>query len=149
MNKEQLQNIIKEFLNYLGADAEFSIEEEGENFYNVRLDGDELSFLIGYHGKALDALQHLINLFIFNKTNDKTHINLDINDYKEKRKEKLQEITKKYIDKVRFFDKEIHMAPMNAWERKQVHVFIGEYPDIEEESMGDGEERHIVLKKRK
>lgn len=149
MNKEQIENIIKEFLNYVGADAEFDIEQETENFYNIRLDGEELSFLIGYHGKTLDALQHLINLFIYNKAGDTTHVNLDINEYKERRKERLQEITKKYIDKVRFFDKEIHMSPMSGWERKQVHMFIGEYPDIEEESTGEGEDRHIILKKRK
>lgn len=149
MNKEQIENIIKEFLNHLKADALFEIEQDGENFYNIRLDGEELSFLIGYHGKTLDAFQHLINLFIYNQAADKTHINLDINEYKERRKEKLQEITKKFIDKVRFFNKDIDMSPMSAWERKQVHMFIGEYPDIEEESVGEGEDRHIILKKRK
>jgi spoIIIJ-associated protein len=149
MNKSQLENIIREFLNYIKVDAELDIEQVEEKFYTIRLDGDDLSFLIGYHGKTLDAFQHLVNLFLYKQAADETHINLDINGYKDNRKEKLQEITKKYIDKVRFFDKEIHMSPMSAWERKQVHLFIGEYPDIEDESMGEGEERHIVLKKRK
>lgn len=149
MNQEKLEKIIKEFLNYINADAEIAINKIEDKFYEVALDGSELSFLIGYHGKTLDAFQHLVNLFLYNEFGDETHISLDINDYKEKRKDKLLEITKKYIDKARFFDKEIHMAPMSAWERKQVHVFISEYPDIEDESMDEGEERHIVLKKKK
>ena len=149
MNKEELKNILINILNHLNVEAELDIDQETENFYNVRLDGDNLSFLIGYHGKTLDAFQHLVNLIIFNQSNSEVHINLDINEYKERRKEKTHEITKKFIDKVRFFDKEIHMDPMTAWERKQVHMFIGEYPDIEDESVGERDERHIVLRKRK
>ena len=148
MDKVQVEKTLEEFLSYIDPSADFSVSPIEENLYDVQIEGPELSFLIGYHGKTLDAFQHLLNLFLYTQSPDGIHINLDINEYKEKRKEKLHEITKKYIDKVRFFDKEIHMSAMSPWERKQVHLLIGEYPDIETESTDEGEARHIVLRKK-
>lgn len=145
MNKEEIKNIIVEVLNHIGTKADVYVEQENEELYLVNIDGDDLNFLIGYHGKSLDAFQHIVNLILLNKYEEKGYINLDINNYKEKRKDKIKEITKSFIDKVRFFGEETHMPKMSAWERKQVHEIVAEYPDINEESVGEGNQRHIVL----
>lgn len=147
---ENLEIIVKDLLKHVEAEADILIEsaEEG-NYHNVKIDGEDLSFLIGYHGKTLDAFQHLVNLMLYKEKEENAHVTVDINGYKEKRIEKLHEIARKYIDKARFFDQEVHLPPMAAWERRQVHMLIAEYPDVETESMGEKEDRHIVLRKRK
>ena len=147
MIKEEIKNIIIQILNHINVKADVYVEQESDELYLVNIDGEDLNFLIGYHGKSLDAIQYIVNLMILNKLDEKCYISLDINNYKEKRKEKIKEITRTYIDKVRFFSEDIHMPPMSGWERKQVHVIVAEYPDIKEESIGEGNQRHIVLSK--
>jgi spoIIIJ-associated protein len=150
MSKEKLETIITNLIEHLQTSAEITIESiDADKYQSVKLEGDDLSFLIGYHGKTLEALQHLVNLMMYNDSETSPHITVDINGYKDRRAEKLHEIAKKYIDKARFFDKEVHLPPMTAWERRQVHMWVSEYDDVATESMGEKEERHIVLKKKK
>jgi spoIIIJ-associated protein len=120
--------------------------EEGEDIYKVDIQGDDLSFLIGYRGESLNALQTLLGLMMFRELGDWTYIVVDINGYRDRRRDKIEEMTRSYIDKARFFGKEIKMPPMNAYERRQVHVYVSDYPDIESESEGEGRARRVVLK---
>lgn len=120
--------------------------DESTEGYEINIYGDDLSFLIGRRGDSLDAFQYLMSLAVFNKFGDWHDILVDINDYKVKRKERLEEIAKNYIDKVRFFNEEVHLPPMSSFERKQIHEFVAGYTDVESISEGDGYERHLVLK---
>jgi len=120
--------------------------EEKEGIYNVDIQGEDLSFLIGYRGESLNALQTLLGLMLFKELGNWSYIVVDINGYRDKRKDKIEEITRNYIDKARFFGGEVKMPPMSAFERRQVHVYVSDYPDIESESEGEGRDRRVVLK---
>ena len=102
--------------------------------------------MIGYRGESLDALQTLVGLILFKQTGDWSRVLVDINDYRKGKQDKIEQITKSYIDKVRFFGKEVEMSPMSPTERRQVHVFVSAYDDIISESVGEGSSRRVVLK---
>ena len=140
-----IEEILTGIFTHLNINPEIKIEEN-ENVYNVTIEGDDLNYLIGYHGYSLDALQNIVGLALFRKTEKPTTVVIDINGYREKKAEKLAELTRTYIDKVRFFEKEIQMPFMNPWERRQVHMFVSEYTDVESESTGEGRDRRVVLK---
>jgi len=148
MNKEDIKNIIIEILDHINAKADVLVDQETDELFLVKIDGSDLNYLIGYHGKVLESFQHIVNLILLNKSQEKCFVNVDINNYTENRKEKIKEITKSFIDKVRFFGNQVHMPAMSSWERKQVHLIISEYPDINDESVGEDEQRHIVLSKK-
>ncbi len=71
---------------------------------------------------------------------------VDINGYRDSRLNKIEDMTKGFIDRVRFHETDVEMPPMNSYERRQVHMFISDYPDIMSESTGEGRARHVVLK---
>ena len=48
--------------------------------------------------------------------------------------------------RVRYFKKDVTLEPMNAFDRRTVHLALQEYPDIITESTGAGEERRVVIK---
>lgn len=148
-NKESIKKIIDEIMNFLGINPEIEIEETEENVYNVKVSGEDLNFLIGYRGQSLEALQSLLSLIFFRKTNAPCSIMVDINNYKDKKVERIKELTKGFIDKARFFQKEITLPVMNPWERRQVHTLVAEYDDIESESTGEEPYRRVVLKIKK
>ena len=76
-------------------------------------------------------------------------IAVDINGYRDQRKAKLEEMTRNFIDRVRFFSQEVEMPSMSPMERRIVHVFVSGYDDIVSESVGIGRDRRVVLKPNK
>jgi len=136
-------------MGFMGVSPDISISDSEEDTISVAVEGQNLNFLIGYRGESLDALQTILGLITFKETGEWVHVLVDINGYRKQKQEKIEQITKGYIDKVRFFGKDVEMSPMNAYERRQVHTFISEYDDIISESTGEGPARRVVLKPKK
>ena len=147
--KEVIETNLKKIFTLIGIKPEYSIGVDEEGIYNIKISGDNLNFLIGFRGQSLEALQTLLKLMVFRKTEQQTVLFVDINSYKDQKSERLQEMARGFIDKVRFFEKEIELSPMNPWERRQIHVFVAEYEDVISESTGEGECRRVVLKPNK
>ena len=158
MNKlEELKQITEDILKHMDVKAEISVIEEtvGEEIVlNVFIEGDDLSFLIGYRGESLDGLQTVLSL-ILNKHSLRSdelkpgtwqRIVVDINGYRKQRQDKIEEITKNYIDRVRFLAKEVEMPVMTSAERRYVHMFVSAYADVVSESAGEGASRHVILR---
>ncbi len=142
---EFIEHYISDVLGYFGVKPTVSVSVN-EEAYNVNIEGDSLNFLIGYRGDSLDGLQQFLNLSMFAKFSEWSNAVVDINGYRAAKKEKIEEMTKGFIDRVRFFSEEVAMPPMQAYERKQVHEFVSTYADVESVSVGEGYNRHVVLK---
>ncbi len=112
----------------------------------VDIKGDNLNFLIGYRGTSLDGLQHLLSLALFKEFDTWPILIVDVNDYRAKKKESLEELAKSFIDRVRFFKEDAEMAPMSSYDRKQIHEFITGYDDVTSSSVGEGADRRVVIK---
>ncbi len=145
MSDKLIKSKLKEILDFIGISPKVSISKE-EDTYKVGIEGEDLSFLIGYRGESLNALQTLLATMLFNELNEWVHVLVDINGYRETRNDKIEEMTKNFIDRVRFHKANVELPTMNAFERRQVHMFVSEYPDIVSESVGEGRDRRVVLK---
>lgn len=147
--KEVIETNLKKIFSLIGIKPEYSIECSEESVYDVKISGENLNFLIGFRGQSLEALQTLLKLIVYRKTEQQIILSIDINNYKDQKSEKLQEMARSFIDKVRFFEKEIELPFMNPWERRQIHMFVAEYEDVLSESTGEGASRRVVLKPKK
>ena len=147
MTKEKhIQSLLEEIFKHLGENPAITIETSGEDVINISVEGNNLNFLIGYRGQSLEALQTIVRMATFRKFSDTTTVILDINGYKNRKAEKIKDLARKYIDKVRFHREDTELPAMNPWERRHVHVLVSEYDDIESESIGTGEDRRVILK---
>lgn len=147
---EKLKNILEEIFAHVDIDPKFTIEDDAENnSLHVDIWDEDLSFLIGYRGHCLKALTYYAGLALNRdlESSDWTRVSIDIDGYSERRKEKVENITRAHIDKVRFFGEDVHMPRMDSSERYIVHNYVGQYPDIISESEGQGFSRHVVLKR--
>lgn len=145
MAQELLKKHIDTILEHMHIKPSVSIDLDDET-YMVKLDGEDLSFLIGRHGSSLQAFQTLLAQMIFNELNEWKHVVVDINGYRDSRKDHIEDMVRNFIDRVRFHKREVMMPSMNSFERRQVHMFVSDYPDIASESTGEGKGRHVVLK---
>jgi spoIIIJ-associated protein len=147
MDKHKLtEKLVTDILNHFNARPQVEIKEGKEGTIEVTIRGDDLSYLIGYRGQSLEALTDILMHMMYKQTAEWPNLTLDINGYNQQRIDRLYNLAKRFIDRVRFFQTEVEMPMLNAWERKQIHTYISEYGDVESESRGEGRNRKMYLK---
>ena len=117
--------------------------EEGELILDIG--GEDMSVLIGRHGGTLDALQVMVSSIVRTKIKCKIPIIIDIEGYKSRQKEKLENQAYSTADKVASNKRKIKMRPMKPYERRIVHMALREDPRVETISEGEGKNRRIVV----
>ena len=137
---------VKELLGKLGLVAEVAVAEGEEESFQVDINGEDLGALIGYHGETLSSLQLFLNRLVHRKIGEWRRVLVDIGGYRKEREQKLFDLAQRTADKVRFLQAPVTLTPMPAFERRLVHMALGEEEGIETESMGEGWERRVVVK---
>lgn len=135
-----LTNISKE----LSAPSVVRIERT-EELIIFHLDTNKQGILIGKHGKVLNALQYLAQVFIHRSASNKLSVVVNVGDYREKRQAILQRLAEKTADKVKKTGRPVFLEPMPAFERKQIHFTLSKDDAIQTHSEGDEPYRYLVV----
>ena len=146
---EFIQNTIKALLTHYGLKAKISTQvtgEAGQEIVTLNLSGEGLGALIGYHGQVLNDLQYWLNLALFTQTGAWTRVVVDVNNYRQERREFLLDLTKKTADRVRFLQTKIVLPPMSSYDRFLIHEAIGQDQTVTSESVGEGRGRRVVVR---
>ena len=149
IEKQEIKEFINNYINELGNLMNIKIENEileKDNIYNVILLTSNNAILIGKEGKNLNSIQSLIRNTIKNQTGLNIKVNIDISNYKDKKLKNLEYQIKKIAKEVLKTKVDVSLDPMNSYERRYIHNIINEYKNLETESIGEGRERHIVIK---
>lgn len=117
-----------------------------DDVYLVKVEMDNPKTLIGERGQTLLEIQYILRLIIRKKVQNDIFIELDINDYKKKKKEVLNEIAKDIGNEVVFYKREKVLPPMNPYERRIIHLALKETQGVETESVGEGPDRKVVIR---
>ncbi|MBP2100686.1 RNA-binding cell elongation regulator Jag/EloR [Enterococcus rivorum] len=135
-----LTNITKE----LNAPALVRLERTDEVII-FHLDSNKQGILIGKHGKVLNALQYLAQVFIHRTTTNKLSVVVNVGDYREKRQAILQRLAERTAEKVKQTGRPVFLEPMPAFERKQIHYTLSKDEYIKTHSEGDEPYRYLVV----
>lgn len=140
-----IKRIIEDILEKMGIEASIGFTDTV-----FIIETNEAGILIGEGGKNLFSLSHIlkkiINKFFESENREAPQFSLDVNGYYSKKINNLKEAAKMSAQRVIFFKKEITLDPMNAFERRIIHMVLSEYPDIKTESIGEETDRRIVIK---
>jgi spoIIIJ-associated protein len=109
------------------------------------LSGPEMGIIIGKRGSTLDSLQYLCNLSVSRKTHTGIRIKLDTENYRERRKETLENLAHNVASKVRRTRKSVTLERMNPYERRIIHSALSDNPYVTTHSEGEEPYRHIVV----
>ncbi len=105
--------------------------------------------LLAREAEALSALNHLANKIIEKVTLENSvrpRVILDANGFEKKKVDGLRTIAHMMAERARYFKSSIDIDPMTSYERRIVHEFLSQIPDIKTESVGEGTKRHIVIR---
>lgn len=137
---------VRELLGFFG-EKKVSIDEyegdEGELLLDIS--GGDLAVLIGRHGRTLDSLQMIVSSFMSNRLKFHYPIVIDIEGYKSRRKEKLVNLAHSAAARAKRQHGRITLAPMNAYERRIVHLALLDDVEVTTHSEGVDPERRVVI----
>lgn len=144
--KENVKKFLDGIIKLIGIDVEYDINEK-DNSILVNLKGNEVGLLIGYRGETLDSLQYLTSLVANKKNIEGIHkrILLDAENYRAKREKILINLANKIAKKVKQENRSITLEPMNANERRIIHLALQDDPDIETFSEGEEPNRRVTI----
>lgn len=117
--------------------------DDGELILDVS--GGDLAILIGRHGRTLDALQMLVNSYMSNLVRFHYPIVVDIEGYKSRRKQKLMGLAQSAAERAIKNEGQVRMAPMNAYERRIVHLALVDNEHVTTHSEGEDPQRCVVV----
>lgn len=107
--------------------------------------GDDLGLLIGRHGSHIAALQYVVNVILSHSLDGNNPVTVDIDGYKRRREEALEDIARRTSAEVRDYGEPVELSPMPAAERRIIHLAIQDDPDLTTESIGDGLSRRVRI----
>ena len=145
--QERLEEILKNIFEITNEQVSYTITKDG-NQLNLVIKGDDMSHLIGYKGKTIEAFQSLLNSMLQREDEDYAKVFVVINDYKKKKEEKLRKLANKMAANCVKFRRPIKLEPMSAYERLIIHRELADRKDVETESIGEEPRRRVVIKRK-
>jgi len=148
--KEVTKRLVEELLNNLSVKANIEVEEDKENdVLKVKIDSkEETGLLIGKRGETLFSLQHILSSLIKQELGEWVRIVVNVGDWREKQEDYLVSLAKQTADRVVESGLSQQLYNLNSSQRRVVHLTLSEYKDIETESLGEGEDRYMVIRKK-
>jgi len=143
--EEKIETFLKGLLEHMDSTAVPHCWKENENTYKVDLVGDDLGYLIGRRGDTLDAIQHLANYTINREVDGHVRINVDAEEYRQKREDSLRRYARKKAQQVLKARRRTTLEPMNAYERHVIHAALQEMDNITTHSTGTEPNRRVVI----
>lgn len=125
------------------------IYDEAEETVLINLVGDDMGVLIGKRGQTLDSLQYLTSLVVNKNTDGYLKVKLDTENYRERRKETLENLAKNIASKVKRTHKAVSLEPMNPYERRIIHSTLQNDKYVETHSEGEEPYRKVVVTPKK
>lgn len=141
---KKIQEKTEHLIKGMNLDLNVKIKKVREKSYYINIVGKDKSLMIGQQGKTLNSFETLLNS-IFKDC----RIEVEVENFKEKRSETLRSLARKMAAKVIRNGKTIRLNAMPAKERKTIHEVLNKYPELETFSEGKEPRRYIVIKRKR
>ncbi|MBQ9701147.1 MAG: protein jag [Lachnospiraceae bacterium] len=145
---EDVEKIAVEFLSKVFDAMKLTVKINvniTEEAVEIDLVGDDMGVLIGKRGQTLDSLQYLVSLIINKKSDKYLRVKLDTENYRERRKETLENLAKNIAFKVKRTKRAVSLEPMNPYERRVIHSALQNDKYVTTKSEGEEPFRHVVV----
>ncbi len=147
MDKVKLiQTETEELLSKIIDKPEVEVTED-DGIYHVTIKSEEEApVIIGRHGETIKAIQKILEVVLYKKLGESVEILVNVNDYREKQKERLEELADRFAQKAKELRSASYIRGLSSYERKLVHEYVTQnYPDLTSYSTGEGRDRRLVI----
>lgn len=150
VKKSSVEEVARAFLNdvFQAMNMEVVIDikyNEEEKSMDIELSGNEMGVLIGKRGQTLDSLQYLVSLVVNKESEEYIHVKVDTENYRQRRKETLENLAKNIAYKVKRTKRSVYLEPMNPYERRIIHSALQNDKYVTTHSEGEEPFRRVVV----
>ncbi|WP_238544736.1 RNA-binding cell elongation regulator Jag/EloR [Geomicrobium sp. JCM 19037] len=142
---EEARSFLSTILECMQVDLTIDIHQLKENEARFNLEGEDVGITIGKRGQTLESLQYLTNLAANRHADRFYRIELDAENYRERRQKTLEQLAFRLAEKAKRTKRKVTLEPMQAKERKLIHQTLQKDRAIETFSDGKEPRRHIVI----
>ncbi len=140
----QAQEFLNNVLAGIGCELRTSVEASEQGCL-LNIDGADNSLLLNEGGELLEALQHLVNQAFGRELPKGERIVCDVDNYRATREAELRAMARHAAERVRSTGAAFTFGPMDANERRVIHLSLAEEGDLHTESVGDGPARRLKV----
>lgn len=112
----------------------------------VEIISSESRFLIGDRGTTLQALEHVLRLLLRDVVGDAVRVVADVNAYRARRADLVRRRALQAARRASVTRRAVVLEPMNAADRRVIHVTLAAEADVTTESVGEDPERRVVIR---
>lgn len=141
---EDANNYVSKLLDYMGKQAEVEVVPS-KNGISVNVTGADIGSLIGKKGATLEAIEYVTNLAVNNSKKDFVRIKLDVDNYRQRRIETLENLALNMAKKAKRIGSNVPLSPMNAAERRIIHTTLQNDESVTTKSEGTEPKRRVVI----
>lgn len=145
-SKEKVEEFLDKVFAAMQIQVNVNIDENvEEKTMNIDLSGEDMGVLIGKRGQTLDSLQYLVSLVVNKDEEDYIRVKVDTENYRQRRKDTLENLAKNISFKVKRTGKAVTLEPMNPYERRVIHSALQNDRYVETHSEGEEPFRRVVV----
>lgn len=140
------EDFLKDVFKAMDMEVEIKVTENKEDkSLDIELLGDDMGVLIGKRGQTLDSLQYLVSLVVNKYSDEYIRVKIDTENYRERRKETLENLARNIAYKVKRTRKAVSLEPMNPYERRVIHSALQNDRYVTTHSEGEEPYRRVVV----
>jgi spoIIIJ-associated protein len=144
------EQVVSELLHKMKVTAQVSanqgeMDEDGRQPIFVDIRGSDLGILIGRKAEILNALQYIVNLIVSKQMERWVQVIVDVEGYRSRRERQIRQMASRMADQAIKSGKRQILEPMNAAERRLVHLELRNNPDIVTQSIGEDPARKVTI----
>ena len=142
---KECETFLQNVLQAMHMEVELCSKVDEEGALSIEMKGDNMGILIGKRGQTLDSLQYLTNRVANKMQAGYVRVKLDTEDYRERRKETLENLARNIAHKVKRTRKPVTLEPMNPYERRIIHSALQGDKNVTTHSEGEEPYRRVVV----
>ena len=135
---------LKETFLHMGIEADVKVSQK-DDYLLFDIIGDNLGIIIGRRGDTLDSLQFLLNLVLNKESGEKIKGIIDVENYRSKREESLENLAIRLAAKARRSGRKVILEPMNPQERRVIHMVLQDDKTVTTFSEGEEPFRKVII----
>lgn len=140
----ELNQYLSEIIKQLGIEATSDVDVKHRHV-TINFKTEQEGLLIGKHGRTINALQSLAQVYLNHKRFSKLEVTLDVASYRERREETLTRLAENMAREVVATGKPVYLDPMPSFERKQIHSVLADNEHVMTYSAGTEPKRAVVI----
>jgi spoIIIJ-associated protein len=140
----EIRELVTSLVSAMGFAARVDVYD-ANGFVAVDVASDSTALFIGQKGETIDALQYLVNAAVYRRHPFVKRIVLDAEGYRQRRVEAIQGIAHRTARRAVRERRSLELPPMSPAERRIVHLYLQDNPNVTTASEGTGNNRRVKI----